>query len=55
MPKPFTVRQAVAGLSDAHRTTLLLHYVGGWSREEVAAILEVPRQHRPQPLDGRQT
>ena len=38
----FTVRQAVADLSDAHRTTLLLHYVGGWSREEVAAILEVP-------------
>ena len=38
----FTVRQAVAGLSEAHRTTLLLHYVGGWSREEVAAILEVP-------------
>lgn len=36
------VRQAVAGLSDAHRTTLLLHYVGGWSREEVAAILEIP-------------
>jgi len=38
----FTVRQAVADLSDAHRTTLLLHYVGGWSREEVAAILEIP-------------
>ena len=38
----FTVRQAVAGLSDAHRVTLLLHYVGGWSREEVAAILEIP-------------
>jgi len=37
-----TVRQAVAGLSEAHRTTLLLHYVGGWSREEVAAILEIP-------------
>ncbi len=37
-----TVRQAVAGLSDAHRTTLLLHCVGGWSREEVAAILEIP-------------
>ncbi len=36
------IRQAVAGLSEAHRTTLLLHYVGGWSREEVAAILEVP-------------
>ena len=37
-----TVRQAVADLSDAHRTTLLLHYVGGWSREEVASILEIP-------------
>ncbi len=37
-----TVRQAVAGLSEAHRTTLLLHYVGGWSREEVASILEIP-------------
>ena len=38
----FTVRQAVTDLSDAHRTTLLLHYVGGWSLEEVAAILEIP-------------
>jgi RNA polymerase sigma-70 factor (ECF subfamily) len=38
----FTVRQAVTDLSDAHRTTLLLHYVGGWSREEVATILEIP-------------
>ena len=38
----FPVRQAVADLSDAHRTTLLLHYVGGWSREEVASILEIP-------------
>lgn len=36
------VRQAVAGLSDAHQTALLLHYVGGWSRQEVAAILGVP-------------
>ena len=36
------VREAVAHLSDDHRTTLLLHYVGGWSREEVAAILEIP-------------
>ena len=38
----FTVRNAVAHLSEAQRTTLLLHYVGGWSREEVAAILEIP-------------
>jgi RNA polymerase sigma factor (sigma-70 family) len=37
-----SVRQAVAHLSEVQRTTLLLHYVGGWSREEVAAILEVP-------------
>jgi RNA polymerase sigma factor (sigma-70 family) len=38
----FTLRQAMADLSDAHRTTLLLHYVGGWSLEETAAILEIP-------------
>ena len=38
----FAVRQAVADLSDAHRTTLLLHYVGGWSLKEVATILEIP-------------
>ena len=38
----YTLRQAVAGLSEAHRTTFLLHYVGGWSREEVAAILGIP-------------
>lgn len=37
-----TVRQAVAHLPAAQQTTLLLHYVGGWSREEVAAILEIP-------------
>ena len=37
-----TVRQAVASLSEPQQTTLLLHYVGGWSREEVAGILEVP-------------
>ena len=37
-----TVRQAVAHLPEAQRTTLLLHYVGGWSREEVAVILEIP-------------
>ena len=37
-----SVRKAVADLSEAHRTTLLLHYIGGWSREEVAAILEIP-------------
>ena len=37
-----TVRQAVAHLPEPQRTTLLLHYVGGWSRDEVAAILEGP-------------
>lgn len=36
------VRQAVAHLSEAHRTTLLLHYVGGWALEEVAVLLQVP-------------
>lgn len=36
------LRQAIAGLSESHRVTLLLHYVGGWSREEVAALLGIP-------------
>ncbi|MBV9848177.1 MAG: RNA polymerase sigma factor [Armatimonadetes bacterium] len=36
------IRDAVAHLPDALRTTLLLHYVGGWSREEVADILAIP-------------
>jgi RNA polymerase sigma-70 factor (ECF subfamily) len=36
------IRQAVAHLSEAHRTTLLLHYVGGWSLEEVARLLTIP-------------
>lgn len=36
------IRQAVARLSEAHRATALLHYVGGWSREEVAKILDIP-------------
>lgn len=36
------IREAIAHLSDSHRTTLLLHYVGGWSLEEVAALLDVP-------------
>ena len=35
-------RQAIAHLPVAHRTTLLLHYIGGWSREEVSHILEIP-------------
>ncbi|HLK59081.1 MAG TPA: RNA polymerase sigma factor [Chthonomonadaceae bacterium] len=37
-----TIRQAIAHLSEAHRTTLLLHYTGGWSLEEVASLLAVP-------------
>ncbi len=37
-----TLRRAVGGLSPAYQTTFLLHYVGGWSREEVAAILGIP-------------
>ena len=36
------IRQAVATLSDAHRTTLLLHYEGGWSLEETAGLLDIP-------------
>ena len=36
------VRQSLAHLSDAHRTTLLLHYVGGWSLVEIAQLLTVP-------------
>ena len=38
----YTLRQAVSGLSPAHQTTFLLHHVGGWSREEVAALLGIP-------------
>ena len=38
----YTLRQAIGGLSPAHQTTFLLHYVGGWSREEVAALLGIP-------------
>jgi RNA polymerase sigma-70 factor, ECF subfamily len=36
------IRQALAPLSEAHRTVLLLHYIGGWSIEEVAEITAVP-------------
>ncbi|MCC6446533.1 MAG: RNA polymerase sigma factor [Armatimonadetes bacterium] len=36
------VRQAVARLPEIHRTTVLLHYLGGWSLREVADLLEVP-------------
>ncbi len=33
------VREAMAHLSEDHRTTLLLHYLGGWSQAEVAAMM----------------
>lgn len=36
------ILQAVAHLSESHRTTLLLHVVGGWSLDEVAALMSVP-------------
>jgi RNA polymerase sigma-70 factor (ECF subfamily) len=37
------IHQAVGQLSDALRTTLLMHYVGGWSIDEVGRLLGVPR------------
>jgi len=36
------IRTAVERLSDSHRTTVLLHYMGGWTLTEVAALLDVP-------------
>jgi RNA polymerase sigma-70 factor (ECF subfamily) len=36
------VRQALEGLSDDHRATLLLHYAGGWSLDEVSGLLNIP-------------
>ena len=36
------IRQSLAHLSADHQTTFLLHYVGGWSVEEVAGLTEVP-------------
>jgi RNA polymerase sigma-70 factor (ECF subfamily) len=38
----FALREAVASLSEAHRTTFLLRYAGGWSEEEVADLLQIP-------------
>lgn len=40
--KSIGIRQALTKLSDAHRSTLLLHYGGGWTIEEVASILSIP-------------
>ena len=36
------VRQALARLSDTHRTAVLLHHVGGWTVDEVAHLTEAP-------------
>ncbi|MBC7808470.1 MAG: RNA polymerase sigma factor [Akkermansiaceae bacterium] len=33
------VRQAISDLSDDQRATVLLHYLGGWSQQEVAAMM----------------
>lgn len=37
-----SIREALAHLTPAHRTALLLHYEGGWSLEETAALLQIP-------------
>lgn len=36
------IRQSLAHLSANHQTTFLLHYVGGWTIEEVAGLTAVP-------------
>lgn len=36
------IRQSINDLSEAHRTVLLMHYVGGWSITEIAKLTEVP-------------
>ncbi len=36
------IHDAMSQLSESHRITLSLHYLGGWSLEEVAEILNVP-------------
>jgi len=36
------VRQSVKNLSEPLRSTMLMHYVGGWSIQQVAALLEIP-------------
>jgi RNA polymerase sigma-70 factor (ECF subfamily) len=36
------IREALSHLSVAHRSALLLHYEGGWSLEETAALLQIP-------------
>ncbi len=36
------IAQAIAHLSETHRTTFLLYYTGGWSLEEVSDLMTVP-------------
>src|SRR5262249_20842311 len=36
------LHEALENLSEDHRTTLLLHYAGGWSVAEVASLLAIP-------------
>jgi RNA polymerase sigma-70 factor (ECF subfamily) len=36
------LREALAQLSEDHRSTLLLHYAAGWSVAEVASLLAIP-------------
>lgn len=37
-----TIQSALESLGEPHKTTVLLHYVGGWSVEETASLLHVP-------------
>lgn len=36
------VQKALETLSEPHKTTVLLHYVGGWSLQETASLLAIP-------------
>ena len=36
------IRDSLSDLSEAHQTTFLLHYLGGWSLTETADLLDVP-------------
>ena len=35
-------KQKLARLSEDHRTTLMMHYVGGWSLTEIADLMQAP-------------
>ena len=37
-----TVMQTVKHLNESLRTTLLMHYLGGWSTRQISALLEIP-------------